>query len=221
MKIKAIAFDQDETLIHADTGLYERYIEERAKDFARAFGIADLEEAKKQAFKMKIEKCDDSTLKLYEMMGIPLDIWYAKINAIDVRPYLKKDVALQSFLDKLRRAGLRTFLVTNSPTSQTKKILQAVGVSPESFDRLFTWELGQEPPKPSEWPFLQMFNDFGLKPEECIMVGNEIRVDLQTAHRLGLHTIGIHLETPQDKNVDFTINTLDDLFSIIEQLERG
>lgn len=220
MKIKAIIFDQDETLIHPNTGLYERYVLERAKDFAKVFGIKKIKEAKELAFKMKIEKCDDSTIKLYDLMKIPRSVWYDKINSIDIQPFLQKDLKLKKFLVKIKKSGLLTFLLTNSPTLQTNKILEAVGLSASNFDHLFTWEKGKEPPKPFKEPFLFIFRKFGLKPEECIMVGNEIRVDLRVAHSLNIHTVGINLETKPDENVDFTIGKLDDLSTIIKLLER-
>lgn len=220
MKIKAIIFDQDETLIHPNTGLYERYVLERAKDFAKVFGIKKIEEAKELAFKMKIEKCDDSTIKLYDLMKMPRSVWYDKMESIDVRPFLNKDLKLNRFLAKLKQMGLLTFLLTNSPTRQTNRILEAVGLSGSNFDHLFTWEKGKEPPKPSKEPFLFIFRKFGIKPEECMMVGNEIRVDLRVAHSLNIHTIGINLETKPDENVDFTINKLDDLSTIIKLLEE-
>ena len=219
MEIKSIIFDQDETLIHPNTGLYEQYVSERAKDFARVFGVNDINRAKQMAFKLKIEKCDDSTIKLYDLMKIPRSVWYDKIDSIDVSPFLKKDLKLKKFLLKLKKSGLLTFLLTNSPTFQTNRILEAVGLSGSNFYHLFTWEKGKEPPKPSKEPFLFIFRKFGLKPEECVMVGNEIRVDLRVAHSLNIHTVGINLETKPDKNVDFTISKLGDLSTIIKLLE--
>lgn len=219
MKIKSIIFDQDETLIHPNTDLYEQYVLERAKDFAKAFGVDDINKAKQMAFKMKIEKCEDSTIKLYDLMKIPRSVWYDKIESIDVRPFLNKNIKLNRFLAKLKQMGLLIFLLTNSPTRQTNRILEAVGLSGSNFDHLFTWEKGKEPPKPSKEPFLFIFRKFRLKPEECIMMGNEIRVDLRVAHSLNIHTVGINLETKPDENVDFTVNKLDDLCTIIKLLE--
>lgn len=220
MKIKSIIFDQDETLIHPNTGLYEQYVLERAKDFAKTFGVDNINRAKQMALQMKIEQCDDSTIKLYDIMKIPRSVWYDKINSIDVRPFLRKDRKLKKFLVKLKKHGLLTFLLTNSPTRQSSKILEAVGLSDSNFDHIFAWKKGKEPPKPSKQPFLFIFRKFGLQPEECIMVGNEIKVDLHVAHSLNINTVGINLETKPDKNVDFTINKLDDLSTIINLLEE-
>jgi len=219
MKIKCIFFDQDETLIHPNTGLYEQYVLERAKDFAKTYGISDINRAKKMAFQMKIEKCDDSTIKLYDLMKIPRSVWYDKLNSISVTSFLKEDLNLKKFLVNLKKNGLLIFLLTNSPTLQTKKILNVVGLSDSYFDQVFTWKKGKEPPKPSEKPFLFIFKKFKIKPEECIMVGNEIKVDLRVAHFLNIHTVGINLETKPDQNVDFTINKLEELLIIIKILE--
>lgn len=220
MKIKSIFFDQDETLIHPDTGLYEEYVAERAKDFAKAFGINNINKAKRMALRTKLEKCDDSTIKLYDLMKIPRSVWYDKMNAIDVKPFLQKNVKLKEFLTKLKKDDLLIFLLTNSPTLQTKKILKTVGLLDSIFDHIFTWEKSKEPPKPSEEPFRFIFKKFKLKPEECIMVGNEIKVDLRVAHSLNMHTVGTNLKTKSDENVDFIINQLEELFAIIKLLKK-
>lgn len=218
MKIKVIIFDQDETLIQPDTGLYEEYVVERAKDFSHVYGIDDLEKAKQLAFKMKMDECNHSTIELYDKMGISRSVWYDKINNIDARPYLKKDLSLKHFLRQLKNRGLLIFLLTNSPTIQTKKILEFTGIPIEIFDGLFTWERDREPPKPLKEPFEKIFNKYKVQPEECIMVGNEIKVDLQTAHTLGVNTVGINLESNPDENVDFTVDKLEGIFKIINKL---
>jgi len=221
MKIKAIIFDQDETLIHPNTGLYEVYVTERAKDFARVFDINNLNEAKRLAFEMKISQCDDSTISLYDRMGIPRSVWYDKLNAIDVRAFLHTNEKLKTFIMALKNSGIRIILLTNSPSLQTKKVLNSVGVPSSMFDHIFTWEKGQEPPKPSKEPFLFIWEKFGLTAEECLMVGNEVKVDLQVAHTLHIHTVGIHLETKADENVDFIIHKLEDIFNVIKKIERN
>lgn len=219
MKIKALIFDQDETLIQPDTGLYERYIIERAKDYASVFDIKNIEDAKRLAFKDKIEKCNDSTITLYELMGIPTTVWYDKINRIDVKPYLKKDQSLSMFLGQLKSKRLLTFLLTNSPTKQTHKILEAVGINKRTFDHIFSWERDKIPPKPSKKPFHYIFKEFNLSPSECIMVGNEIKVDLETAHNLGIITIGINLETKPNEKVSYVANNLEEIFELINTIE--
>lgn len=218
-KIKAIFFDQDETLIHPSTGLYEEYILERAKDFAKVYGIKDIEEAKKKAYKMKMEECDQSSILLYDKMGISRNVWYDKINNINVSKYLKKNLQVIKFLKSLIESGIKVYLLTNSPTLQTKKIFKTSGLPLKTFDEIFTWIKKQKPPKPSKEPFLKIMRKLKIKPKQIIMVGNEIFVDLKPAHDLGITTVGINPEDGPQKYIDFKINTLEEIYEIIKKLE--
>lgn len=220
-RIRAIIFDQDETLIHPKSGLYEEYILERAKDYAQAFHIHDIEDAKRKAFEMKKKECNDSSIVLYDKMRISRDIWYDKINKIEVKKYLQKDIQLINFLQDLKKKKIHLFLLTNSPTLQTKRILEVVGLQHNLFDQIFTWIKGEEPPKPSSKPFYEIFKNFKVKPEECLMVGNEILVDLKTAHDLGIYTIGINPEAGPQKYMDFIIKELPEIHTIIKIVEKG
>lgn len=219
-KIKAIFFDQDETLIHPATGLYEEYILERAKDYAKVYKIKDIELAKKLAYKMKKEKCDDSTIILYDKIGISRNIWYDKINKINVSNYLKVDKNLQSFLRQLKKRGIKLYLLTNSPTLQTKKIFKSLGVPVDTFNKIFTWVKNQEPPKPSQKPFLEICKKLKINPENIIMAGNEIFIDLKPAHDFGATTVGVNPEKGPKKFMDFKISKLEQLYEIIDKIEN-
>jgi len=219
IKVKAIFFDQDETLIHPSTGLYEEYVLERAKDFAKVYGIKNIERAKKLAFKMKKEECCDSTITLYDKMGIPRNIWYDKINKINVDKFLKRDINLLRFVKKILNRGIKIYLLTNSPTTQTKKILDTVGLSVKLFDEIFAWERGNQPPKPSKLPFLKIMNKLKTKPNEMLMVGNEIFVDLKPAFDLGITTVGINPEAGPRKFINYKISKLEEIYEIIDIIE--
>ena len=220
MKIKSIFFDQDETLIHPSTGLYEKYVLERAKDFAKVYKINDIDEAKRLAFKMKHEECQDSTITLYDKMGISRNIWYDKINKIDVDRFVKKDSDLLKFINGLLKRHIKIYLLTNSPTMQTKKILNAVGLSLTLFDEIFTWERNKKPPKPSSKPFRKIMNKYKIKPNQILMVGNEIFVDLKPAFDLGINTVGINPEDGPQKFLNYKIMELEEIYEIIDTIEN-
>lgn len=219
-KIKAIFFDQDETLIHPSTGLYGEYILERAKDFAKTFKIKSVEEAKRLAYKMKKEECNDSTITLYDKMGISRNIWYDKINRINVSKYLKPEPSVLKFLESLNSSGIKLYLLTNSPTLQTEKIFNSIGIPLTIFDEVFSWVKDKEPPKPSQEPFLKICKKLHITPKNVIMVGNEIFVDLKSAHDLGAITVGINPEDGSQKYIDFKISKLEEIYEIIKRLEK-
>jgi len=219
MKIKAVFFDQDETLISPATGLYEEYILQRALDFGRVKGISDIEQAKKQAYKYKNDECEGSSIILYDKIGVGRDIWYDRINQIEVEKYLEPDLRLKQFVKSLRDEDKKLFLLTNSPTLQTKKILRAVGLTGDEFEKLFTWVLGETPPKPTKRPFVEVMEKYGIVAKECVMVGNEVGIDLAPAHKLGIWTIGINLDAEKDENVDFVAENLSQVKQIINQIE--
>jgi len=64
-----------------------------------------------------------------------------------------------------------------------------------------------------------VFKEYSIRPEECVMVGNEILVDLKTASVLGINTIGVNPEPGPDEFMDYKINNLHQIFQIIAKLQ--
>ena len=80
----------------------------------------------------------------------------------------------------------------------------------KNFGRIFT-PAETKSLKPDPKVFLTVINDFKLKPEECVMVGDDIERDLVSAKNLGMKTILIDRENRYPDYKGIKINSFDKL----------
>ncbi|MBQ9748891.1 MAG: HAD family hydrolase [Clostridia bacterium] len=81
----------------------------------------------------------------------------------------------------LQARGMRVALATNPifPTVATKKRIRWAGLVPEDFELITTYENSRFC-KPNPAYYLDIVNTLGVKPEECVMVGNDVTEDMVT-----------------------------------------
>lgn len=87
---------------------------------------------------------------------------------------------------KLRDMGFRTALATNPifPATATEMRIRWAGLEPSDFELYTTYEnIGFCKPNPAYYQ--EIINRLGVKPEECLMVGNDVREDM-VARKLGI-----------------------------------
>ncbi len=86
----------------------------------------------------------------------------------------------------LKEKGVCIILATNPvfPEIATKKRMKWAGLDPEDFALVTTYE-NSKSIKPSHAYYNEILNKFGLKAEECIMVGNDVDDDMP-AEALGM-----------------------------------
>ncbi len=95
---------------------------------------------------------------------------------------------IKALLEALSQKGLRLGVLSNKPHEATVPILK-------SFfgENLFTVMRGGMdgvPLKPDPTAALQVAEEMGAKPEECLYVG-DTAVDMETGKRAGFYTIGV------------------------------
>ena len=85
-----------------------------------------------------------------------------------------------------KQLGLRVVLATNPifPATATKQRITWAGLRPEDFELYTTYENSCRC-KPNPDYYVQILNQLGLKPEECLMVGNDVAEDM-VAETLGM-----------------------------------
>ena len=86
----------------------------------------------------------------------------------------------------IRAMGLNTILATNPlfPAVATHSRLRWAGLEPEEFLRITTYENSRFC-KPNPDYYRQLLEEENLLPEECLMVGNDVREDM-VAQSLGM-----------------------------------
>ena len=91
-------------------------------------------------------------------------------------------------LEKIKSMGVKLAVLSNKPHAQTKKVISNL-----FGDELFDWVQGQQEgieKKPDPSGALAIAKAFGVKPEECMYVG-DTNVDMMTGNRAGMFTVGV------------------------------
>lgn len=90
-------------------------------------------------------------------------------------------------VQKLKEMGHRVVLATNPlfPKIATESRIRWAGLSPEDFELYTTYEDNCFC-KPNPKYYLDIVNKIGVKPEDCIMVGNDVLEDM-VAETLGMN----------------------------------
>ena len=88
----------------------------------------------------------------------------------------------------LKKKGIRVVLATNPlfPSIATENRIRWAGLQPEDFEYFTTFE-NSHYCKPNPDYYREILEQLSLKPEECLMVGNDVREDMVT-EQLGMKT---------------------------------
>ena len=99
----------------------------------------------------------------------------------------------KKIVDKIKAKGLRVALPTNPlfPDSATSWRIRWAGFEPDEFEYFTTYD-NSSYCKPNPKFYLEFLEKIGAKPEECLMVGNDVAEDM-IARKLGMR---VFLLTP-------------------------
>lgn len=101
-----------------------------------------------------------------------------------VKPY---DGILE-LLQEAKARGIRLSVVSNKPHERTLEVVEKL-FGTELFDKVIGQRDGIAK-KPDPAGALEAAESLGLKPEECMYVG-DTNVDMETGHRAGMFTVGV------------------------------
>lgn len=192
MKIKAVLFDLDNTLLDF-VGFKEKAVFAAARAMVSAGLMTDSERLAKRM------------LKFYYSYGIESDDAFERflikefgraeprVLAAGVNAYLKeKYVHLKPYpgvaetLRKLKKRGLKLAVVSDGLRLKAWMRLNAAGLD-KYFDTVVTFE-DTSKKKPAKEPFLKACKALKVKPEECLMVGDWVERDIKGAKAVGMKT---------------------------------
>lgn len=151
----------------------------------------------------------DACLHAYNWSGMPDVVAFPEVNAV---------------LAALRAGGMRLGLVTNAFQTMWMRDneLRRLGIAPEQFDcRLSAADAGYIKPHPEI--FVKALACLGLPASAAIFVGDSPKDDIEGAQRAGMRAVlrQTEREVPPGITPDATIETLHDLFPILEQWSPG
>jgi putative hydrolase of the HAD superfamily len=143
----------------------------------------------------------------------------APLSRLELKPFPDSVPAL----DRLRRAGYRLAMVSNTEQSSEEEMERALGTVEMRgyFDVIVTsYSFGVR--KPDAAIFARALKRLGCGPEEAVMVGDDVMTDLSGAAALGMATILVRRTPrepePADVSVGFTVSSLLDVPAILARL---
>ena len=188
-------------------------------------GYPALERSKCRAFvgngsRVLIEKAlkasGDTTLSRIEEGMEVYDRVFDANCTYHVTPY----DGIVELLQALKEKGMKLTVLSNKPHRQ------AVHVVEEVFGKeMFDWVQGQQegiPRKPDPYAAIQIAEKFGVKPEECVYIGDS-EVDVATGTAARMKTLGVtwgFRSVEQLKEAGATI-LLDRPVQILEEITKG
>lgn len=95
-------------------------------------------------------------------------------------------------LRSLKQSGAGVYLVSNAQACFTLPELEKIGLIPFFDGIVISSDVGFK--KPSPHIFALALERFGLRADECVYVGNDMRDDIQGAYSAGLKTVYIQTE---------------------------
>ena len=121
-------------------------------------------------------------------------------------------------LEKIRAAGIKTAIITDAESSQTKKRLDKTGLS-KYFDCAVSPDIsGARKPEPPT--FLCALEKLGAEIMETMVVGDSLRREIEPANKLGMTSVyakyGDWMKIPaKDVIPDYTIENFGELAGIL------
>jgi len=131
------------------------------------------------------------------------------IDGIGKQEYLKEDPLLIQLFNTLSNYG--HVIVSNSTRTSINKTLKILGLEENLFKLIITKD-EVSTYKPSPEPFLKAIETLGVKPEDCVSIGDVESSDIVPAKKLGMKTI---LVWGNSEEADISIPTIYDTKKVL------
>ncbi len=122
----------------------------------------------------------------------------------------------------LKDKGYRTVLATNPvfPAVATRARMRWAGLCEEDFELYTTYE-NSSFAKPNPQYYRTILATLGLRPEECLMVGNDVDEDLVAAGSVGMRVFLIDKCLINKENKDISVYPRGDLRQLLDYVEQN
>jgi HAD superfamily hydrolase (TIGR01549 family) len=195
--IKVVVFDLDGTLYNSPLVLkrfaeaaYNTYAKNKKVDYETA---KQLIEERRAELKKQTGHAAPYTRALISY-GIPISVWHQENSTyFDAGEYIHEDRQLKQVLRQMK-VKYKLAVLTNNNQVQAERILIALGVF-ALFDQVFTYNSFQLL-KPDPELFKKIIETMGVIPEECLVIGDRLDVDLEPAQELGMKILAV--KGPED-----------------------
>ena len=105
----------------------------------------------------------------------------------NVKAFCGFNEKVPALIDKVEGLDLRQVLATNPifPAVATKKRVSWAGLATDRFEHFTTYE-NSHFCKPNPKYYEELLKKIGVKPEECLMIGNDVEEDMVAASSIGM-----------------------------------
>ncbi len=148
------------------------------------------------------------------------ELWHTYMTDYDTDPYYKTSVftGMKEAITALKEKGIRVGVITNKPHLAAKSVVDKF--YGKDFFEVCIGVTDGVPTKPDPTVTLNTVKAMGLKPEECVFVGDTC-VDIQTGKNAGMFTIGVTwgfrpIEELLKNGADFIAHNPSDILKVVE-----
>ena len=233
---KLIMSDLDNTLLPIYT--QERFVEVWFRDVSKKFAQNGMEPAK------ALEGVSRGIRAMIYNDGSKknIEVFYDKV--FEISGYTERDIAPVMYdyytttfenvydltlpnphavrIAELMREKARYAVIATMPVFTIEAVenrMKWVGLKPDMFDFITTAETSSYS-KPNPLYFQEILDRFGVKPDEALMIGNDVREDMQPCAELGIDVFLVmnHMITHDLPFDMYRRGSYDDLINFLEQL---
>jgi len=234
--MNTILFDLDGTLLPIDMVLFEKlYFEELSKYFSDIISPRELAKNIWSSTKIMVQNTEYKTNEEIFMadftsrmnMELPLlqkrfDEFY-DTSFLKIKEYALDIQCIKESVKILKSKGYTIVLATNPlfPEKAIHHRIRWAGFEPEDFSYISTFE-NNHYCKPQLKFYEEILKDIEKKPEDCLMVGNDVQEDL-ISKKLGLKTYLITnnlLHRNEDKIITDYTGEYEDFYEYVQTLPR-
>ena len=235
MRMKAVLFDLDGTLLPMDLKVYLKdyfvrltakmvangYDEKRMVDgfYAGMHAMANCDGSctvQQALMKYRVEAFGENLTELEALFDE-----YYRVEFQEVQKSCGFNPKAAETVRKIKEMGYRVILATNPmyPRNATESRIRWAGLLPEDFEHFTTYEEYCNC-KPNTKYYEEVLEKMGLQAEECLMVGNDVDEDM-VAENIGMKVFLLteNIINKYDKNISgYPQGDLDDLMEYIQTL---
>ena len=179
-------------------------------------------------FEITIKKALERVgIKISDALAYQLMLEVSKAELHEIRPETEK------VLRTLKRMGLKIGVLSNTSLYVVKNLLEKKSLMKYIDALVLSRDTKYRKPHPSI--YLEILKRLRAKPQEAIFVGDVLEIDIYGAKKIGMVSVLIGkpepvyeeynirfecLDIPKNLKPDYTINSLEEIIEIVEELRR-
>lgn len=219
---KNYIFDLYGTLVDINTNEYKNYLWEKMVEIYGFEGANYTTKELKKAYFEQVEIEKENVKRLHpEFTNIDIQIEKVFENLLKIKgieppknfseysakmfraistKYIKLYDGVIELLQLLKSKNKRVYLLTNAQRGFTAPEIKMLGIE-KYFDGIII-SSDEYTCKPDKYFYNVLFERYGVKPEESIMIGNDCHSDIMGAYGVGMDSLYIHTNISPDVDIE-------------------